>query len=156
MAKKSLRKASQTSPTPRRETDAYQPRMRDRLLRSLQARILPRLGVPGLNYDSNPHRFDLREVEDLRHAQKGNLHKRRYLHFDGRTAGYGYQQIQVYSRLRRLSSSLQLRFFSPESTLVCHRRQARRRVLHALQKTGRNGRGNRRARWTAASHIRCK
>ena len=156
MAKKSLRKASQTSPTPRRETDAYQPRMRDRLLRSLQARILPRLGVPGLNHDSNPHRFDLREVEDLRHAQKGNFHKGRYLHLSGTPARYGYQQVSLYSRLRRMREVLQLRFFEPGTTLVCRRRQARKRVLFALQKTGRQGLGNRRAHWSAASYIRCK
>ena len=160
MSKKfNLKKRTSQAPlTPRRETEAFRPRMRDRLLRSLRREVFQRLapGVPGLNHNFNPHRFDLREVEDLRHAQKGDFHKGRYLRLNGTTSGYGYQPIPVYSRLRRMREVLQLRFFEPRQTVVCRRRQARRRVLFALQKTGRRGVGNRIANWSAASYIRCK
>lgn len=160
MAKKSnpRKHTSQTLPTPQRQTEAFQPQMRDRY-RSLRHEVFRRLmpGVLGQNqnfFDS--HRFDLREVEDLRHAQKGNLHKGRYLRIDGAPARYGYQQVPLYSRLWRMREVLQLRFFEPGQTVVCYRRKTRRRVLFALQKVGRQGIGNRRAHWSAASYIRCK
>ena len=69
MAKKSRqahkRSTSQTSPAPRRETEAFQPQMRDRhLLRSLAP---VRRGVLDV-LDNMIRRPILREVEDLRHA----------------------------------------------------------------------------------------
>ena len=162
MAKKSnpRKHTSQTPRTPQRQTEAFQPQMRDRHFRSLRHEVFRRLmpGVLGQNHNNlfDSHRFDLREVEDLRHAQKGNFHKGRYLHLNGTPARYGYQQVSLYSRLRRMREVLQLRFFEPGTTLVCRRRQARKRVLFALQKTGRQGLGNRRARWSASSYIHCK
>ena len=58
--------------------------------------------------------------------------------------------------VRTLPAQLRREFLHPKQTLVCQRRQARRRVLHALRKTGKNGRGNRRARWSAASYVACR
>lgn len=45
------------------------------------------------------------------------------------------------------------RFETPRRVPVCIRRENRRRVLHALRKTGR---GSHPGRWTAKSFIRCK
>lgn len=45
-----------------------------------------------------------------------------------------------------------LGFDVPSSVLVCVRRKQRRQVLFAK---GKNGRGNRRPRWNATSHIWC-
>lgn len=152
--KKSKKSNLIRNPTPQRETDAYQPQMRDRL-RSLRPGILARPGV--LDFMKTIIRKpDLREVEDLRHDKSRPVQPRRYMRVDGNPAGYGYKQVQVLSRLRRLRESLRLSFQHPDQTVVCVRRRARRRVLFALQKTGKAGRGNRRARWSASSRIQCR
>lgn len=152
--KKSKKSNKIRNPTPQRETEAFRPQMRDRL-RSLRARTLTRPGVLDIK-NLFVRKPDLREVEDLRHDKARPVQQRRYMRVDGTPARFGYAQVQIHSRLRRLRESLQLHFHDPRKTVVCVRRQARRRVLFALQKTGKNGRGNRRARWSASSRIRCK
>ena len=103
---------------------------------------------------------DLRVIEDLRHAEprphSSKIQSQRYKRDDGTLAGYG--PVYVRSRVLPVRTQVRLSFHRPERTLVCVRRQARRRVLLALQKVGR-GRGAKRpqrARWTAKSYIRCK
>ena len=152
--KKSKKSNTIRNPTPQRETEAFRPQMRDRL-RSLRARTLTRPGVLDIK-NLFVRKPDLREVEDLRHDKSRPVQPRRYMRVDGNPAGYGYKQVQVLSRLRRLRESLRLSFQYPRKTVVCVRRATRRRVLFALQKTGKNGRGNRSARWSAASRIQCK
>lgn len=152
--KKSKKSNRIRTPTPQRETDAYQPQMRERL-RSLRARTLTRPGVLDIK-NLFVRKPDLREVEDLRHGKTRHVQSRRYMRVDGIPAGYGYKQVQIFSRLRGMREFLRLSFRNPGKTVVCVRREARRRVLFALQKTGKNGRGNRRARWSAASRIRCR
>lgn len=160
MAKKSRqthkRSTSQTPPAPRRETEAFQPQMRDRhLLRSLAP---VRRGVLDSVLDNMIRRPYLREVEDLRHApaRTRKVQPQGYKRDDGTHAGYGY--VPVRPRMPELPARLRLSFHVPQKTVVCIRRQARRRVLFALQALGR-GRGakkSRRARWTAKSYIQCR
>ena len=156
MAKKRRRPTSQTSPAPRRETEAFRPQMRDRhLLRSLAPR---RRGVLDSVLDNMIRRPILREVEDLRHApaRTRKVQPQGYKRDNGTHAGYGY--VPVRPRMPELPARLRLSFHVPKKTVVCIRRQARRRVLFALQALGR-GRGQkkpRRARWTAKSFIQCR
>lgn len=58
-----------------------------------------------------------------------------------------------FHQVRGLLPPMHSRFVHPERVPVCVRREVRRRVLHALH---RSGRGYRRPRWTAKSFIRCK
>ena len=119
-------------------------------------------GVLGSNVFAPRRSFlsDLRAIEDLRHVEprpnSTKVQSQRYKRDDGTLAGFG--PVHVRSRMLPVRTQVRLSFHQPERTLVCVRRQARRRVLHALQKIGR-GRGAqkpKRARWTAKSYIRCK
>ena len=138
-------------------TVALRPQMRGALA---PLRRMP--GVLGRDAFTSRRSFlhDLRVIEDLRHAEprsnSSKIQSQRYKRDDGTLAGYG--PVHVRSRMLPVRTQVRLSFYQPERTLVCVRRQARRRVLHALQKIGR-GRGTKkpkRARWTAKSYIRCK
>ena len=160
MAKKS-RKAhkrtsiSQTPPAPRRETEAFQPQMRDRLfLRSLAPR---RRGVLDSILDNMIRRPILREVEDLRNApaRTRQVRSQGYKRDDGTPARFGY--VPVQPRMSQLPPRLRLSFYEPRKTVVCQRRQARRRVLFALSAVGRGARKKpRKAKWTVKSFIQCR
>ena len=155
MAKKRRRPTSQTSPAPRRETEAFRPQMRDRHL--LRSRAPVRRGVVDV-LDNMIRRPILREVEDLRYApaRTRKVQPQGYKRDDGTHAGYGY--VPVRPRMPQLPARLRLSFHVPQKTVVCIRRKTRRRVLFALQALGR-GRGAkkpRRARWTAKSFIQCR
>lgn len=47
-------------------------------------------------------------------------------------------------------------FAEPTRTLICVRRQQRREVLHALNKTGHGTGATRYSRWNEYSNVRCK
>lgn len=47
-------------------------------------------------------------------------------------------------------------FAEPRSTLICVRRQQRKEVLHALERTRRGGSGSSKSRWTEWSNVRCR
>lgn len=97
----------------------------------------------------------LREVEDLRTLPRAHqIHKGRYLHINGTPARPQY--VHVQSRVPWVRQQVRPYFPVPEKTLVCIRRQTRKRVLFALSKTGSGGGKQRPARWTAKSYIRCK
>lgn len=159
MAKKSRqahkRSRSQTPPAPQRETEAFQPQMRDRLfLRSLAPR---RRGVLDSVLTAMIRRPILREVEDLRHApaRTRQVRSQGYKHSDGTHAGFGY--VPVHSRMSQLPPRLRLSFHEPHKTVVCQRRKTRRRILFALSAVGRGARKKpRRAKWTAKSFIQCR
>lgn len=141
----------------RSTTVALRPKMRGALA---PLRRMP--GVLGSNVFAPRRSFlrDLRAIEDLRHVEpkpnSAKIQAQRYKFDDGTPAGYGY--VPVRTRVLPMRAQMRVSFHQPEKTVVCHRRQARRRVLHALQKIGR-GRGARkpkRAKWTTKSYIRCK
>lgn len=64
----------------------------------------------------------------------------------------GYRSTSGQSVVPRGRRYEFLGFDVPSSVLVCVRRKQRRQVLFAK---GKNGRGNRRPRWNATSHIWC-
>lgn len=97
----------------------------------------------------------LREVEDLRTLPRTpKVHQGRYLHINGTPARPRYLHVQ--SRMPWVREQVRPYFPLPKKTLVCIRRQTRKRVLFALQKAGRGGGSQKPARWTAKSYIRCK
>lgn len=153
--RKSLKKVH----TPQRLTsEAFQPQMRGPLG---PLRRMP--GVLGRDAFTSRRSFlhDLRAIEDLRHDEprqnSSKIHSQRYHRDDGTLAGFGPRPVR--SRMLPVRAQMRVSFHQPERTVVCHRRQARRRVLFALQASGRGRKSLRvfrKARWTTKSHIRCK
>lgn len=120
-------------------------------------------GVLGSNVFAPRRSFlhDLRAIEDLRHDEprpnSSKIYSQRYHSDDGTLAGFGPRPVR--SRVLPMRVQMRVSFYQPERTVVCHRRQARRRVLFALQASGRGRKSPRvfrKARWTTKSHIRCK
>lgn len=142
----------------RSTTVALRPQMRGALA---PLRRMP--GVLGSNVFAPRRSFlhDLRAIEDLRHVEprpnSSKIHAQRYHRDDGTMAGFGPRPVR--SRVLPMRVQMRVSFHQPERTVVCHRRQARRRVLFALQASGRRGKSPRvfrKAKWTTKSHIRCK
>lgn len=157
MAKHRKSKTKIHTPPHRITSEPLRPQMRGALA---PLRRMP--GVLGRDVFTSRRSFlhDLRAIEDLRHAEprpnSSKIQSQRYHRDDGTLAGFG--PVHVRSRMLPVRAQVRLSFHRPERTVVCIRRQTRRRVLHALQKIGR-GRGAKkpkRARWTAKSYIRCK
>lgn len=120
-------------------------------------------GVLGRDVFTSRRSFlsDLRAIEDLRHDEprpnSSKIHSQRYHRDDGTLAGFGPRPVR--SRMFPMRIQMRVSFHQPERTVVCHRRQARRRVLFALQASGRGRKSPRvfrKARWTTKSYIRCK
>lgn len=101
-----------------------------------------------------PIQTRLQEVEDLRRIPH-EFRQKGYLLRSGVPAPVRYDTIsaRVYGKM---FTSVHPYFQYPERTVVCIRRQERRRVLFSLQKTGKGGRRNRPPKWTAKSYIRCR
>ncbi len=57
---------------------------------------------------------------------------------------------------RNLSPEVRDILLDSERALECTRRETRREVLFSLRRTGKNGKGNRKAQWTENSYISCK
>lgn len=62
------------------------------------------------------------------------------------------------SQVRKAPLSAQVRdaILDNVRAVVCASRKTRKEVMFALQKTGKAGKGNKRANWTDKSRIRCK
>lgn len=67
-----------------------------------------------------------------------------------------FSRVSAVSRGTRSQTKAALAFSEPRSVVVCVRRQRRREVLHALQKTGRGAGKQRRPRRTELSKISCR
>lgn len=120
-------------------------------------------GVLGSNVFAPRRSFlsDLRAIEDLRHDEprpnSSKIRTQRYHRDDGTLAGFGPRPVR--SRVLPMRVQMRVSFHQPERTVVCHRRQTRRRILFALQAAGRGRKSPRvfrKARWTTKSYIRCK
>lgn len=73
------------------------------------------------------------------------------------TDGYRRNAVHHSPVLRsRLPEQVRDLFQGAERALECTRRKTRREVMFALRRTGKGGRKNRRARWTADSRISCR
>lgn len=93
-------------------------------------------GVLGRDVFTSRRSFlhDLRAIEDLRHAEprpnSSKIHSQRYHRDDGTLAGFGPRPVR--SRMLPMRIQMRVSFHQPERTVVCHRRQTRRRILFAL------------------------
>ena len=116
-----------------------------------------RLGEPDkrtrLNLPYNPL-LGFREVEDRRTIPH-EIRQEVYRHTDGTPARI-VKRPSGKRTVPWLHSDMHDSFRQPGRVSVCVRRKARKRVLFALQKTGRGTGAKRTARWTAKSFIRCK
>ena len=158
MAKHRKSKTKILTPQHRLTSEPLRPQMRDPLG---SLRRMP--GVLGRDVFTSRRSFlsDLRAIEDLRHDEprpnSSKIRPQRYHRDDGTLAGFGPRPVR--SRMLPVRVQMRVSFHQPERTVVCHRRQARRRVLFALQASGRGRKSPRvfrKARWTTKSHIRCK
>lgn len=59
-----------------------------------------------------------------------------------------------YTPFKTFSPTNEIAFGTPEKTLICIRRNIRKQVLHALNKTGKTG--QRRPKWNYNSKISCR
>lgn len=158
MSKSRKSKTKIHTPLHRTISERFRPQMRGPLG---PLRRMP--GVLGRDVFTSRRSFlhDLRVIEDLRHDEprqnSSKIHSQRYHRDDGTLAGFGPRPVR--SRVLPMRVQMRVSFHQPERTVVCHRRQARRRVLFALQASGRGRKSPRvfrKARWTTKSHIRCK
>lgn len=112
-----------------------------------------RFRLSDLLHTIKPVQTRLQQAEDLRripHEFRQDVYHLR----DGRPAPVRYETVQP--RMHWLPAQVHPYFQRPERTVVCIRRKERRRVLFALQKTGKGGRRNRPPKWSAKSYIRCR
>ena len=158
MSKHRKSKTKIHTPQHRLTSEPLRPQMRDPLG---SLRRMP--GVLGRDVFTSRRSFlsDLRAIEDLRHEEprpnSSKIRTQRYHRDDGTLAGFGPRPVR--SRMLPVRVQMRVSFHQPERTVVCHRRQARRRVLFALQASGRGRKAPRtfrRAHWTTKSYIRCK
>lgn len=163
MSHKKHRISQTTKLSPAPHKDAYE--TRDGPLSIARAAVIHRRpGVFGdLFHNFNPTEFlnhARQETEDLRRWQPRPRNarlpeQRQYRHINGALAERRYLMDRELPGLR---SQLRLQFSQPRTTLICVRRQARRRVLFALslfRKKGRGG-GAKKPRWSMQSYIQCR
>lgn len=156
-----ISQTTKLSPTPHK--DVYE--TRDGPLSIARAAVIhrPRGVFANIFHNFNPTEFlshVRQEVEDLRRWQprprNARLPEQRQYRLDN--AQRSEWRYGLGREMLRLQSPMRLQFLRPRTTLVCVRRQARRRVLFALsllRKKGRGG-GAKKARWSAQSFIQCR
>lgn len=162
------RRVSSSSPSPVNSPQTFEAsQMRDRLAvarEQLNEMLLSR-GVLSFNNEQNPLRHDeLSLAEDRRRiSHEKNLHATAERHFlvNGAPAEHGYNRrpasVVRQRRMLWLPQPVRDEFHYPEKTVVCIRRQTRRRVLFALRQIGRgSGAKPRKARWSETSRIVCR
>lgn len=68
------------------------------------------------------------------------------------------RQLPTPTELRRqgLPSQVRNQLQDGIRALACEERRTRKEVMFALRRTGKNGRGNKKAKWTSRSYLRCK
>lgn len=68
------------------------------------------------------------------------------------------RQLPTLVELRRqgLPSQVRNQLQDGIRTLACESRRTRKEVIFALRRAGKNGRGNKKAKWTSRSYLRCK
>lgn len=102
--------------------------------------------------------FHRQQVEDLRRNRRENqeIARQVYRREDANVAPVDARELDTpYMRRKGMSPKVQYVFRDSRGTIVCVRRRARRAVLFAMRKTGKNSR-NRRAKWSDRSYIVCK
>ncbi len=129
------------------------PETRGHLL-TARADLARRFRLSDLLHTIKPVQTRLQQAEDLRRIPH-EFRQENYLLRSGAPASVRYETISARVH-GRLWTSVHPYFQRPERTVVCIRRKERRRVLFALQKTGKGGRRNRPPKWTSKSYIRCR
>lgn len=164
------RRVSSPSPSPVNSPQSPEAsQMRDRLSvarEQLNEMLLSR-GVLSFNNEhvQNPLRHDeLSLAEDRRRiSHEKNLRSAAERHFlvNGAVAEHGFRRRKAAilrpRRMLWLPEPVRDEFYNPRQSVVCIRRQTRRRVLFALRQIGRgSGARPRKARWSETSRIVCR
>lgn len=162
------RRVSSPSPSPVHSPQTPEAsQMRDRLAvarEQLNEMLLSR-GVLSFNNEQNPFRHDeLSLAEDRRripHEKNFQAVAQRHFLINGAVAEHGFNrrkaEIPRPRRMLWLPQPVRDEFYKPRQTVVCIRRQTRRRVLFAMRKIGRgSGARPRKARWSETSRIVCR
>lgn len=124
---------------PRSQTPSVSPRrMQSDFLRSVS---------DGRFFNPEPSYVSQRSLSGLRHRLK--LYEPR-----ARRIVSSRHESSVQMRSVQSSVPTAIGFTAPKSMLVCVRRQQRREVMHALNKSGRGG--QKRPRFNEFSKVRCK
>lgn len=111
------------------------------------------IATPRILFSRGVHLPDLRLVEDRR-TYPHEIRQDLFRDISGAPAQISRRPARETRRqVPGVLPRLYHRFETPRRVPVCIRREARRRVLHALRKTGR---GSRPGKWTAQSFVRCK
>lgn len=156
MARKRDRRLD-SSPSRGRSIDTEK-QMRDPFLD--RSRLLARRSVASLLRPPRLRTFRNLMTEDLRREarfRQQNLSLQAYRREDGSQAVIVGRQVDTpRMRKQRMPSRLRYEFSDPDRTLVCQRRKTRRAVIFAMQRAGKGGKRNRRARWTEKSRISCR
>ena len=144
---------------PRGRSIDTEKQMRDPFLD--RSRLLARRSVASLLRPPRPLRtFRNLMTEDLRREKKhieSNFPTQTYRREDGSQAVIVGRQVDTpRMRKQRMPSRLRYEFSDPDRTLVCQRRKTRRAAIFAMQRAGKGGKRNRRARWTDKSYIVCQ
>lgn len=143
---------------PRR--DSYTPRSLARSnydpLADLLLDRLPGRSLPTLAFQPPPEvRSTLMDVEDFRTWTPSRVRRPKTLR--GNPSRVSHSQAAPVRRKYTYQTNFDygLGFTYPKHVVLCVRRHRRREVLHALRKTGRGGRWNRKPRRNQWSNVKC-
>uniref|UniRef100_A0AAU8B6W5 Uncharacterized protein n=1 Tax=Dulem virus 91 TaxID=3145802 RepID=A0AAU8B6W5_9VIRU len=162
MAKKKNRRIDQAQPHKRQEE--IQPRnfdtgnqMRDTLgiARAINARRFDADTIIKQRLES----LRRQEIEDLRRNRRENqdIARKTYRRRDAGTAHVIGREVRTPEMQKQnMPSRLRYEFQDSQGTIVCQRRRTRRSIIFALQRAGRGGRRNKKARWSDQSYIVCR
>lgn len=146
MSKKNDRKPT-SKPIPKPQTDAR---------REVAARASKALR----SAETAKFRQDLLKVynQEVIHNEQVRTHKRRPAAGQSVPQPAPRRQLPTPAELRRQRMSPQVRHELQDGirALACEQRRVRKEVVFALRRAGKNGKGNRKARWTEKSYLRCK
>lgn len=99
------------------------------------------------------------EIEDLRRnrRERQDIARQTYRRRDAGVAHVVGREIRTPKmREQNMPSRMRYEFQDSRGTIVCERRRARRSVIFAMQRAGKGGRRNRKARWTEKSYLVCR
>lgn len=99
------------------------------------------------------------EIEDLRRnrRERQDIARQTYRRNDAGVAHVVGREIRTpQMRQQNMPSRLRYEFQDSRGTIVCERRRARRSVIFAMQRAGKGGRKNRKARWSEKSYLVCR
>lgn len=99
------------------------------------------------------------EIEDLRRnrRERQDIARQTYRRSDAGVAHVVGREIRTpQMRQQNMPARLRYEFQDSRGTIVCERRRTRRSVIFAMQRAGKGGRKNRKARWTEKSYLVCR